>query len=130
MFPERLLADIPWSFNESTFESLDEFVKSVSEYHVALDLSGDWKADDIAVKAQKLNVITEEVYDENEEEVDLSFDIVSDGDAFTNGELLFKLHNLYAEKIAAGYEFGDHCFFEGLSFADGSECQYNCYLGS
>lgn len=130
MYPETLLYDIPWSFDDTTFDSLEEFVKAVTEYHASLELGEGWKANEIAIDVAKLTVVTEEVYDKNEEEVDLSFEIKAAESAFTNGELLFKLHNAFAEKIKSGYELADRCFFEGLNRDETNEGQYNCYLGS
>ena len=130
MYPKLLLADIPWSFNDDTYESVDAFVKAVSDYHAALELPGEWKSSDIALNASKLNIASTRIYDKNDNEVDLSFAIVANGPSFTNGELLRKLHNAYADKLLAGLKLGDHCFFEGLTYCEGSEGQYKCSLGS
>lgn len=129
MFPETLLKGIAWSVTDTTFESVQGFVAAVSEYQTAIELDPDWKSDAVSVEASKLTIVTEG-YDENEEEVDISFEVQADGSAFTNGELLFRIHNAFAEKMQSGFEFGDHCFFEGLSLEDAADGRYACYLGS
>lgn len=130
MYPESLLNDVPWCFNDSTYASLNDFVKAVSDYRTSIELQPEWKADKVAISVPRLNVFTEEVYDENDDEVDLSFEIHADGSSFTNGELLLKLHNAFAEKMSSGFEFGDHCYFEGLVYENSTDGQYNCLLGS
>ena len=129
MHPETLLKGIAWCLSDTKYASLDEFIRAVSDYQLELECNEDWNATDTATPAAKLTVVTEEVYDENDEEVDLKFEFTSDGESFTNGELLFRLHNAFAEKMCAGYEFGDHRFFEGLNYVNGSDGRYVCYLG-
>lgn len=130
MYPASLLEDTPWSFSDSIYESSVVFLKDVNDCRSSLELGDHWNSDEIAINVERLTVLTEEVYDKNDEEVDLSFEIVADGQSFTNGELLLKLHNAYAEKMIAGYQFGDHCFFEGLTSEDVTKARYNCFLGS
>ena len=52
------------------------------------------------------------------------------GESFTAGELLFKLHHA----IAGRFDLGDHVFFEGLmlerSPEEGGTPVYEMYLGS
>ena len=51
-------------------------------------------------------------------QVEIMAHLVADnGTYFTREELLFKLHNLMANK-----ELGDHVFFEGIEY-EGHECE-------
>ena len=130
MTTKQLLNGIPWAFYHKEFKTLSEFLDAMSEYRDSLDLKKDWPSSKIAVKTNKLNILIEEVYDEKSQPVDLSLELVSNGSQFTNGELLFSLHNSLAKKMKAGYQFGDHCFFEGLHKMKGGKNNYVCYLGS
>ena len=130
MPPKQLLDGIPWLFYDKVFKTFNEFLSHMSEYRESLDLKKDWRSSKVAVKTKKLSILIEEVYDEKSQPVDLSLELVSNGSEFTNGELLFSLHNSLAEKMKAGYQFGDHCFFEGLHKMKGGKNNYVCYLGS
>lgn len=130
MFPESLLDDVAWCFDDKMYDSLEEFIAAVSEYLVSLEADADWKASEIALNAASLLVRIEEVYDENDEELDLSLKLETDKSSFTNGELLYQLHNAIADRLKSGMQLGDHVFFEGLELDDENEGQYNCFLGS
>ena len=129
MFPESLLDGVPWVFSETSYDTLDEFIAAVSEYQVAMEQDANWNASAVAIEARKLAISTE-IYNENEEEVDVTFEVTTKAEAFMNGELLFQLHNWFASKRQAGWEVGDHCFFEGLHLEDADAGTYGCYLGS
>ena len=67
-------------------------------------------------------VTDEELLEEDKEDgmwqVEIMAHLVADnGTYFTREELLFKLHNLMANK-----ELGDHVFFEGIEY-EGHECE-------
>ena len=67
-------------------------------------------------------VTDEELFEEDKEDgmwqVEIMAHLVADnGTYFTREELLFKLHNLMANK-----ELGDHVFFEGIEY-EGHECE-------
>ena len=128
MFPEKLLENIPWNFSRIKYESLDDFLSAVTEYHADLEHNAEWDANEIAIEASQLAIIINEVYDPNEDEVDLEIDLSAIPDLFTNGGLFFSLHNALADKIQSGYYLGDHCYFEGL--VHNKDGQYFCYLGS
>lgn len=125
MFPDSLLADIPWVLNDTAFDSVEALVKAVSEYYAELEMEEDWEPGKTAIDATTLTIITEDHDDE-----EFSFEVKRDGQSFSNGELLFKVHNGFAQLIKDGVELGDHCFFEGLSLVDASQQKYACYLGS
>lgn len=130
MYPDTLLEDIAWSFDDTTYGSLDEFVHAVSEYQVSLELDRDWKANEIVLDTSIISVLTEEIYDSNDEETDFTVEIKAEGSSLTRAELLYKLHNAFAEKLKTGYSLGDHHFFEGLELEEGSDGHYCCFLGS
>ncbi|MDQ7738240.1 sugar transporter, partial [Prevotella corporis] len=53
--------------------------------------------------------------DEEDEEVEEDFNLVSTTSAFTNAELLFGIHNFVVDKL----KHDDNHFFEGLTLWEG-----------
>ena len=128
---------VHWVFNKQTY-SREEFTK---EYNENVKKYVDDKADDddrleepeilvtyeawIESEDQLFNnerVTDEELLEEDKEDgmwqVEIMAHLVADnGTYFTREELLFKLHNLMANK-----ELGDHVFFEGIEY-EGHECE-------
>ena len=129
---------VHWVFNKQTY-SREEFSK---EYNKIVEkYVDDDQADDddrleepeilvtyeawIESEDQLFNnerVTDEELLEEDKEEgmwqVEIMAHLVADnGTYFTREELLFKLHNLMANK-----ELGDHVFFEGIEY-EGHECE-------
>ena len=128
---------VHWVFNKQTY-SREEFSK---EYNENVKKYVDNEADDddrleepeilvtyeawIESEDQLFNnerVTDEELLEEDKEDgmwqVEIMAHLVADnGTYFTREELLFKLHNLMANK-----ELGDHVFFEGIEY-EGHECE-------
>ena len=128
---------VHWVFNKQTY-SREEFTK---EYNENVKKYVDDEADDddrleepeilvtyeawIESEDQLLDnerVTDEELLEEDKEDdmwqVEIMAHLVADnGTYFTREELLFKLHNLMANK-----ELGDHVFFEGIEY-EGHECE-------
>lgn len=128
---------VHWVFNKQTY-SREEFTK---EYNENVKKYVDNEADDddrleepeilvtyeawIESEEQLFNnerVTDEELLEEDKEDgmwqVEIMAHLVADnGTYFTREELLFKLHNLMANK-----ELGDHVFFEGIEY-EGHECE-------
>ena len=128
---------VHWVFNKQTY-SREEFSK---EYNENVKKYVDDEADDddrleepeilvtyeawIESEDQLFDnerVTDEELLEEDKEDgmwqVEIMAHLVADnGTYFTREELLFKLHNLMANK-----ELGDHVFFEGIEY-EGHECE-------
>lgn len=130
--------EVHWVFNKHTY-SREEFSKEynkVVEKYVDDDQADN---DDILDEPEILlnyeawiestdqlfdneRVTDEELLEEDKEDgmwqVEIMAHLVADnGTYFTREELLFKLHNLMANK-----ELGDHVFFEGIEY-EGHECE-------
>ena len=128
--------EVHWVFNKHTY-SREEFSK---EYNKAVEKYVDDEADDDRLEEPEIlvtyeawiestdqlfdneRVTDEELFEEDKEDgmwqVEIMAHLVADnGTYFTREELLFKLHNLMANK-----ELGDHVFFEGIEYA-GHECE-------
>ena len=130
--------EVHWVFNKHTY-SREEFSKEynkVVEKYVDEDQTNN---DDILAEPEILvtyeawiesvdqlfdneRVTDEELLEDDKEDgmwqVEIMAHLVADnGTYFTREELLFKLHNLMANK-----ELGDHVFFEGIEY-EGHECE-------
>lgn len=107
--PAHLLLGISWPLAGATYASQADFERAVTDYHQGV--TGDasaWRPGDVAIRAPRLRV-RYRAYDAADREpvVELAAD---DGEAFTAGELLFKVHNA----VAAALTSRDHHYFEGL----------------
>ena len=130
--------EVHWVFNKHTY-SREEFLKEynkVVEKYVDEDQTNN---DDLLAEPEILvtyeawiesvdqlfdneRVADEELLEDDKEDgmwqVEIMTHLVADnGTYFTREELLFKLHNLMANK-----ELGDHVFFEGIEY-EGHECE-------
>ena len=130
--------EVHWVFNKHTY-SREEFSK---EYNTVVEKYVDEyqaDSDDILDEPEILvtyeawiesvdqlfdneHVTDEELLEDDKEagmwQVEIMAHLVADnGTYFTREELLFKLHNLMANK-----ELGDHVFFEGIEY-EGHECE-------
>lgn len=128
--------EVHWVFNKHTY-SREEFSK---EYNKAVEKYVDDEADDDRLEEPEIlvtyeawiestdqlfdneRVSDEELLEDDKEDgmwqVEIMAHLVADnGTYFTREELLFKLHNLMANK-----ELGDHVFFEGIEY-EGHECE-------
>ena len=129
---------VHWVFNKQTY-SREEFSK---EYNKIVEkyVDDDQADDDDRLEESEIlvtyeawiesedqlfdneRVTDEELLEEDKEDgmwqVEIMAHLVADnGTYFTREELLFKLHNLMANK-----ELGDHVFFEGIEY-EGHECE-------
>ena len=112
---------VHWVFNKQTYsreEFSKEYNKIVEKY---VDDDEAWiESEDQLFDNER--VTDEELLEEDKEDgmwqVEIMAHLVADnGTYFTREELLFKLHNLMANK-----ELGDHVFFEGIEY-EGHECE-------
>ena len=130
--------EVYWVFNKLTY-SRDEFSKEYNKVVKNYVDKNQADNDDILDEPEILvtyeawiestdqlfdneRVTDEELFEEDKEDgmwqVEIMAHLVADnGTYFTREELLFKLHNLMANK-----ELGDHVFFEGIEY-EGHECE-------
>ena len=129
---------VHWVFNKKTY-SREEFSKEYNENVKKYTDDGQADDDDRLEEPEILvtyeawiesvrptfdneRVTDEELLEDDKEDgmwqVEIMAHLVADnGTYFTREELLFKLHNLMANK-----ELGDHVFFEGIEY-EGHECE-------
>ena len=111
ILPSRIMSDILWAFRGKPFASQQEFEAQVRQYHLKIVKSAArWKPDEIAIPRPKVRVqyMCWRGDDQVEPVVLLESD---DGASFSQGELLYKIHNAVIEDLCKL----DHSFFEGLS---------------
>lgn len=145
---------IAWSFNQDMPTNYEDFCKKVASYNE--DIMEDrnvWNSNEIVLDNPKIDIQyeawlesmkdllvneelcdDEDVFDDKENSEDGVFQVevlahlnADNGEYFTTGELLFKLHNQLTNK-----ELGDHVFFEGLNqFESNNEVpSFYLYCGS
>lgn len=131
--PAELMPEIAWSFfGREPVEGQHAFEALVAAYQVELGAPGRWRPSEVAIRAPRIRVrYFGAAPDDPEEYADYEAELSSaDGQSFTNGELLFKLHNAVVGRLRDA----DHCYFEGLRLvgqAAGEECPlYEMIQGS
>jgi hypothetical protein len=111
-FPLTALVAVVWSFHEGEqFDDAAEFDRRVGEYHVRVAGEDTWDPDEVVpLPSMRITWFGLES-PEDDEYTDFVLDLEADnGVDFTAGELLRKLNNAVAPRLAGA----DHCYFEGL----------------
>ena len=107
--PKEILTEVRWAFYGGRFDTIGEFLKAVQEYHEEID-ADEWQPEEVVLGCKEVTV-QYAYWDEEDEEIEDDFRLTADGDHFSAGELLFKIHNQVVECL----EEEDQHFFEGLS---------------
>jgi len=113
-YPQELLRDIYWSFENGHFDNQTDFENALKEYYK--EISGSrfpLKMDDKVLEVPEIIVqYMKYNYDEDEWEEPQEEFHADNNDYFTVGELLYKIHNAIGKKL----EDDDNVYFEGLTF--------------
>lgn len=109
-YPQEIMKDVRWAFYGGQYDTIGEFVNAVQEYHEELDADG-WQPEEVVLTCKEVTVQYAYWDEDEEDETEEDFRLTADGDGFTAGELLFKIHN----RVVGHLENEDHHFFEGLS---------------
>lgn len=111
-FPLTALVAAEWSFfNGEQFDDPAEFDRRVHEYHARGGGEDTWDPDEVVPLARMRVKYFGVESPEDDEYADFTADLqADDGRQFTAGELLRKLNNAVAPRLAGV----DHCYFEGL----------------
>ncbi len=126
-YPEELLMDVYWSFNEDQYPKQDEFNAAFLEYSEALDNEVE-DINAICFEHPKLVIVYDSFEDDFEDEDMDGDDFESNtvlleagnGKSFTTAELLYKIH----QAIGVLLEDEDAHFFEGLNFITDEDEDY------
>ena len=111
--PARLIPEVAWSFSGGApLAEQDTFEARVAAYQERVGASGNWRPFEVAIGVPRIRVRYFGVdHEEPDEYADYEVELPSaSGESFTNGELLFKLHNA----VVGSLRDAEHCYFEGL----------------
>jgi hypothetical protein len=114
-YPKELLKDIYWAFSNGQYANQNEFETAIKTYHKEIVGGGlPVNLNTVLFESPKL-VIQYDMYNEEEEDYDELQELLvaENGNNFTAGELLYKIHKHIGSKL----EDDDNCYFEGLLFA-------------
>lgn len=109
-YPKEIMKDVRWAFYGGQYNTVEEFMKAVQEYHEELDTNG-WQPDKVVLECKVVTIQYAYWDEEEEDETEEDFKLTADGNGFSAGELLFKIHN----RVVGHLEEEDRHFFEGLS---------------
>jgi hypothetical protein len=122
--PKFLMSDIDWQFEGSQYSNQSAFESAVHDYHKRMNSDGLWNPKRIALSAPSIRIELAE-----RTKTILKFES-DDHVCFTEGELLFKIHNA----LIAKRNKISHTFFEGLQIGlnqeQGMPLLYRLFLGS
>lgn len=127
--PECLMKNISWDVGGIPSHDRTDFYEWVYSHRLEISTSGFWDPDMIAILVPRIRIAFD-YWDEGDDSINCVYELESDnGLWFTEGELLFKIHNVAARK-----NLGDHLWFEGLDLSknqeDGKSPLYDLCLGS
>lgn len=111
--PAELMTEVAWSFfGREPLEGQRDFEALVAAHQEELGAPGRWRPSEVAIGVPRIRIRYFGVDPEDPEEyADFEAELSSaNGQSFTNGELLFKLHN----KVVGHLRDAEHCYFEGL----------------
>jgi hypothetical protein len=108
--PKEVLPRAYWSFSGAPFAERAAFDEKVRQYQMTIGGQDTWQPEQIVIPYPRIRVFY--MCWHGDEQVEPVIELVSDnGEFFTAGELLFKVHNAVVEQLR---EINHH-FFEGLS---------------
>ena len=102
------MENVLWSFYGGKYETEEKFTKALVEYNLKINKM-EWNPNEIVVENKQV-IISYAYETANNENVCEEIRLSAAGNAFTAGELLFKIHNQVVENL----EILDYHFFEGL----------------
>jgi hypothetical protein len=115
--PAELMHGIAWSFfGREPVEEQHALEALVAAYQIELGATDRWRPSDVAIEVPRIRVRYFGVNpDDPDEYTDYEAELSSaNGQSFTNGELLFKLHN----RVVGHLRDADHCYFEGMRLVE------------
>lgn len=106
----ELLRGIEWSLSGKPFASRSEFEDEVDQDQKRFKEHNSWRPGSVAIDLPRIHLRYK--FPHEGEYEDRIIEIAADnGLSFTQGELLFKIHNAVVEDLRDA----DHHFFEGLT---------------
>jgi len=109
ILPEEMLRGVHWPFAGSPFSDKAAFERNVRQYQIDITGKDSWQPNRVVILWPRIRVIY--MCWQGDEQLEPVVELVSDnGESFTAGELLVKLHNAVVEQLRDM----DRHFFEGL----------------
>ena len=114
-YPPELLWGVSWTFRGEPFADRAAFVAAVAEYQ---DPDGGevWRPDEVVLRTDRVRITPDVHWYLTEEHPTAEF-AADNGESFTAGELLFKVHNRFVAELRRM----DHKYFEGLTLDERQE---------
>jgi hypothetical protein len=127
-YPPELLWGVSWTFRGEPFADRSDFDAAVAEYQDP-DRGEVWRPEEVVLYAGRVRVSPDVAWYLTEEHPTVEF-IAGNGESFTSGELLFKVHNRFVAELRQM----DHKYFEGFTLDEdddaGESPLYGLDLGS
>ena len=90
--PLKVMRDVLWSFIGPPFASREEFDTEVGQYQIAIRKRGSWRGDKDIIPAPRIAI--QYTCWQGDEQIEPVITLFADnGESFTSGEIVFKLHN-------------------------------------
>lgn len=127
-YPPELLFGVSWTFRGPAFDDRARFDAAVAECQDP-DRGEVWRPDEVVLHAAYVRVSPDVAWYLTDDHPTVEF-VADNGESFTAGELLFKVHNAFVADLRQM----DHMYFEGFTLDDdqepGKPPLYNLDLGS
>ncbi len=128
-YPPELLWGVSWTFRDQPFPDRAGFDAAVAAAHPDPEHGPVWRPDEVVLRSARVRVSPDVHWYLTEEHPTAEF-AADNGESFTAGELLFKVHNRFVAELRRM----DHKYFEGLTLdshpAPGEPPLYLLDLGS
>ena len=106
--PDTLLETVAWSFIGGVESNFESFCQSARQEQLEINANDSWDPMAIALPVRRVSVMYKPNPFEDDKVISLA---ANDENGFSEGELLFKLHNAVVDDL----DDRDHHFFEGLT---------------
>lgn len=123
-YPEHLLRGVGWDFGgQEVYDDRGTFEEAVRRHHegikwaAAVGSAGLWVPEKVVLRWPRVLIGYNLIPAGEDEEEDQLVDLAADGEVYTAGELLFKLHN----GVVGHLHDRQHHRFEGLTFLMSTE---------
>ena len=108
--PTSLLRNLLWQLGSRRFATPADLVASVRDYYSQLEIECTWQPDELVLPIRELDLRFEAFVVETHRDTVFAAIRSDDPRGFTAAQLLWHIH-----ETLAGYDLGDHKFFEGVS---------------
>ena len=115
-YPKYIMENVEWVFSDGPNKTINDFIEKVCIHCENINVKC-WDTREIAIYIPKIHIKYSYWNESIENDVYEDFLLIADNKSyFTNGELLFKIHNAIEYNLAENLE--EHIFFGGLVFCE------------